>query len=119
MLLDSLCTACDVHGCLEPAAVAQTPCVSVARACAAANRLPGLQSSKQNLEKENEVYDRMMLDLIRLLVLPPLTGCSPEQGLFEVSGTLHIETPPSCHTDISKWRLPAYSDHVRDRHNHN
>lgn len=57
----------------------------------AVNRLPGLQSSKQNLEKENEVYDGMMLDLIRLLVLPPLTGCSPEQGLFEVSGTLHMK----------------------------
>lgn len=49
-----------------------------------ANRLPGLQSSKQNLEQENEVYDGMMLDVIRLLVLPPLTGCSPEPGLFEV-----------------------------------
>ena len=53
--------------------------------CAKANRLPGLQSSKQNLEDENKVYDGMMLDLIRLLVLPPLTGCPPDQGLFEVS----------------------------------
>lgn len=50
-----------------------------------ANRLPGLQSSKQNLEDENKVYDGMMLDLIRLLVLPPLTGCPPDEGLFEVS----------------------------------
>lgn len=50
-----------------------------------ANRLPGLQSSKQNLEEENKVYDGMMLDLTRLLVLPPLTGCPPDQGLFEVS----------------------------------
>lgn len=50
-----------------------------------ANRLPGLQSSKQNLEQENEVYDGMMLDVVRLLVLPPLTGCLAEPGLFEVS----------------------------------
>lgn len=49
-----------------------------------ANRLPGLQSSKQNLKQENEVYDGMVLDIIRLLVLPPLTGCPPEPGLFEV-----------------------------------
>lgn len=54
-------------------------------ASVAVNRLPGLQSSKQNLEEENMVYDRMMLDLIRLLVMPPLTGCPPDQGLFEVS----------------------------------
>lgn len=57
------------------------------------NRLPGLQSSKQNLEKENEVYDGMMLDVIRLLVLPPLTGCPPEPGLFEVSAYGTIDAP--------------------------
>lgn len=50
-----------------------------------ANRLPGLQSSKQNLEEENKVYDGMMQDILRLLVLPALSGCPSEPGKFEVS----------------------------------
>lgn len=30
------------------------------------------------------MYDTMMVDLVRLLVLPSLIGCPPEPGLFEV-----------------------------------
>lgn len=51
------------------------------------NRLPGLQSSQQNRLEENKVYDGMMVDVIRLLVLPPIVGCAPVPGLFEVNST--------------------------------
>ncbi|CAM9882022.1 unnamed protein product, partial [Discosporangium mesarthrocarpum] len=44
------------------------------------NRLPGLQSSQQNKEAEDKFYDSMMLDLVRLLVLPHLVGCHPNPG---------------------------------------
>ena len=70
--------------------------------CVEANRLPGLQSSKQNLEEENQVYDRMMRDVLRLLVLPPLTGCQPDQGLFQVSArTWSIRGPLSADVEFS------------------
>ena len=59
-----------------------------------ANRLPGLQSSKQNLDEENQVYDGMVQDILRLLVLPALTGRPPEPGKFEVSAHNH----PSIYT---------------------
>lgn len=68
-----------------PAFVLRTLSAMLCSFIVTANRLPGLQSSKQNLEEENEVYDKMMLDLIRLAVLPPLLGCPPDPGLFEVS----------------------------------
>ena len=38
------------------------------------NRLPGLQSSSQNQDKEDVLYNDMMRDLLRLCVLPPLLG---------------------------------------------
>lgn len=62
-----------------------------------ANRLPGLQSSKQNLEEENQVYDEMMQDILQLLVLPALTGCPSEPGNFEVSA----HTWPSTHSLVT------------------
>ncbi|CAM9493544.1 unnamed protein product [Scytosiphon promiscuus] len=73
------------------------------------NRLPGLQSSKQNLEEENIVYDGMMLDLIRLLVLPPLTGCPPDQGLFAAAaGPAPSARAPSTETWRNVMRFAAF-----------
>ncbi len=43
------------------------------------NRCPGLQSTRQNTVQEDAVYDRMMSDLIRLCVLPPLRGDPQEE----------------------------------------
>ncbi|CAM9903066.1 unnamed protein product [Ectocarpus sp. 6 AP-2014] len=81
-----------------------------------ANRLPGLQSSKQNLDKENEVYDGMMLDLIRLLVLPPLIGCPPEQGLFEVAATpASGARAPSTETWRNVMRFAAFKRSCRTK----
>eukprot|EP00752_Nemacystus_decipiens_P008983 g8020.t1 len=66
-----------------------------------ANRLPGLQSSKQNLEEENQVYDDMMQGILQLLVLPALTGCPPEPGKFEAAASpASSATAPSTET----WR---------------
>ncbi|CAM9612040.1 unnamed protein product [Hapterophycus canaliculatus] len=65
------------------------------------NRLPGLQSSKQNLEEENAVYDGMMLDVIRLLVLPRLTSCTPEEGRFEAATA---PAPSSRAPSTETWR---------------
>ncbi|CAM9431262.1 unnamed protein product [Pylaiella littoralis] len=79
-----------------------------------ANRLPGLQSSKQNLEQENEVYDGMMLDVIRLLVLPPLTGCSPEPGLFEATAApASSAVAPSTETWRNVMRFAAFKRSCR------
>ncbi|CAM9554675.1 unnamed protein product [Choristocarpus tenellus] len=49
------------------------------------NRLPGLQSSRQNKEEEDVFYDTMVVDLLQLLVLPALVGCQPKLGYFEAS----------------------------------
>jgi hypothetical protein len=36
------------------------------------NRLPGLESSNNNLQEENEMYDEMMLSLLHHVALPPV-----------------------------------------------
>ena len=36
------------------------------------------------MKQEDEMYDTMMVDLVNLVVLPELIGCSPKPGLFEV-----------------------------------
>ncbi|CAM9385865.1 unnamed protein product [Sphacelaria rigidula] len=65
------------------------------------NRLPGLQSSEQNMKQEDEMYDTMMVDVVNLLVLPELIGYSPKPGLFEVA----TKPSPRAHAPSEEvWR---------------
>lgn len=75
------------------------------------NRLPGLQSSKQNLEEENNVYDKMMTDLVRLVVVPHLLGCPRHPGLFEVLPHARDTDTPSL---LDSPRSLDQRPHLRD-----
>eukprot|EP00903_Cladosiphon_okamuranus_P010040 g9520.t1 len=80
-----------------------------------ANRLPGLQSSTQNLEEENQVYDGMMQDILRLLVLPALTGCPSEPGKFEAAAPpASSVTTPSTEIHLCAMAIDELASHEDD-----
>jgi Tubulin-tyrosine ligase family len=74
------------------------------------NRLPGLESSKNNKVIEDVFYDTMMLELLNL-VLQPLEGIDPASGGFKAS------TTTSCADSVEKGThqvSPVLWDQVKD-----